>query len=267
MEVGIEMKRRVLAAALLPFFATSSFAADMLVKAPPPPAPATSSWTGFYVGLHAGGAWQSNQTDTFADPNGFLGPVSANASSKLGAVGGFHAGYNWEFSPAWVAGIEGDFSWASVNNNVTVTPLFLSGVSTPNTRVSMSAGPNWLSSVRGRLGFVGWANTMFYATGGVAWADMRHGGLENNSPPTFVTNFLSDATFSKIQTGWVAGGGVEYPVTEHVLLRAEYLYYAFDGTTASANLLPNPGAFPVAFNYGWSRENIQVSRVGLSYKF
>jgi outer membrane immunogenic protein len=78
---------------------------------------------------------------------------------------------------------------------------------------------------------------MFYATGGVAWADMRYGGLENNSPPAFAANYLSVATFSKVQTGWVAGGGVEYPVTEHVLLRAEYLYYAFDGTTASANLL------------------------------
>jgi outer membrane immunogenic protein len=128
-----------------------------IAKAAPPlpqPSPPDPSWTGFYVGLHAGGAWQSNQTDTFADPNGAIGPVSANVGSKLGAVGGFHAGYNWQFSPTWVAGIEGDFSWASVKNNVAVTPLSILGTFIPNTLLSMSAGPNWLSSVR-----VGWASS------------------------------------------------------------------------------------------------------------
>jgi outer membrane immunogenic protein len=32
-------------------------AADMPVKAPPPPAPVMYNWNGFYIGGHIGGAW------------------------------------------------------------------------------------------------------------------------------------------------------------------------------------------------------------------
>ncbi len=46
-------------------------AADMAVKAAPPPAP-LPTWTGFYVGVHAGPAWQSNPSWSFNDPNGVI---------------------------------------------------------------------------------------------------------------------------------------------------------------------------------------------------
>ncbi len=132
----------------------------------------------------------------------------------------------------------------------------------------MSANTEWLSSARGRLGFVGWWNTMFYATGGVAWGRIEYAAREANVPPTFATVFISSDSFTTTKTGWVAGGGAEWMATPHILLRAEYLYYNLnDGANTSANLFPNPGAFPVAFNYNWNSYNVQVFRVGGSYKF
>jgi outer membrane immunogenic protein len=47
-------------------------AADLAVAPPPPP----PSWTGFYVGVHAGAAWQSAPQWSFDDPNAAAGITS-----------------------------------------------------------------------------------------------------------------------------------------------------------------------------------------------
>lgn len=252
-------------------FTGSAYAADLPVKAPPPVQPVVvPSWTGFYIGGHAGLGWRS-LNGTLADPNGvILGLINPSSGSQNGAVGGFHAGYNWQFNGAWVAGIEGDIDATSLSNHARAGNFVFApgGPPVPNTAVSLGSDAQWLASIRGRLGFVGWANTLFYATGGAAWAHTKFDAQETNSPPTFVTNFLSSATLTNTKSGWVAGGGAETMVTPRILVRAEYLYYGLSSNeSASAFLLPNPGAFPRAFNYSWSTNSIQVVRAGLSYKF
>jgi opacity protein-like surface antigen len=119
------------------------------------------------------------------------------------------------------------------------------------------------------LGWVGWNNLMFYGTGGVAWANVKYDALEGHYPPTFFTNYISTTSSTQTQTGWVAGGGVEYMLSAHVSARAEYLYYGLNNRnhSASANLFPNPGAFPLPFQYAWSNANIQVVRFGFDYTF
>jgi outer membrane immunogenic protein len=244
-------------------------AADMAVKAAPPPPPAPT-WTGLYVGVHAGAAWQSTPDFTFNDPNGVIAPTLVNnaGGSALGAVGGLQAGYNWQFA-AFVLGVEGDISWASLQDKRTVQPLVFGNALTPNTSVQMSANTQWLASARAKLGYVGlWNNTLWYVTGGAAWANISYSAQEANEPPTFATDFRSVASFNQTKTGWVVGGGAEWMATTNILLRAEYLYYNLNsGTNASANLFPNPGAFPVAFNYNWASYNVQVFRIAGSYKF
>src|SRR5262245_50010759 len=53
------MRFGLLAVAGLLAFTSLASAADMPVKAPPPPPPPAPvfSWTGFYIGGHAGGGW------------------------------------------------------------------------------------------------------------------------------------------------------------------------------------------------------------------
>ena len=115
-----KIRTQLLAMAALVALTGAAYAADMAVKAPPPaPAPALApSWTGFYFGGDFGGAWMNGRNFTFAD----LGnaafntcgpcitpfpspPLSGNHDSS--AFGGLFAGYNWQFSPQWVAGVGG----------------------------------------------------------------------------------------------------------------------------------------------------------------
>jgi outer membrane immunogenic protein len=255
-------------------------AADLAVPPPPPPAP---SWTGFYVGAHAGAAWQQRSFWSWTQPDGFFDPLDINrdGGSALGGVGGFQGGYNWQFAPAWVAGIEGDFSWASLSDHRTVGPLSQPGIIPilphiffPGTSVSMTANTNWLSSVRGRLGFVGWWNTMFYATGGVAWANIEYSAQTTSAGGNLIVpGFQSNTSFTTTKTGWVVGGGAEWMATTNILLRAEYLYYNINNGDVSASAPYSPpvvagaATVPGPPNYSWSRYNVQVFRLAASYKF
>ena len=98
-------------------------AADIAVKAPPPPPSApVVSWTGFYVGANAGYGWssQTDQITAIADPaailGGVLGAATAVPLKTEGFVGGGQVGYNWQVSPAWLLGLEADLSSGNASN-------------------------------------------------------------------------------------------------------------------------------------------------------
>jgi outer membrane immunogenic protein len=93
--------------ATLGLLGTSASAADMAVKASPPaPVAAPWSWTGFYVGVNAGGSIGRNTTNNnFVMGENF--PESFTVS-PAGFAGGGQIGYNWQFSPSWLFGVEGD---------------------------------------------------------------------------------------------------------------------------------------------------------------
>jgi len=253
-----------------------AFAADMAVKsAPPAPPPAVPSWTGFYIGIDAGGAWGlSDQKWQFTEPAGPLDPVDFGRSHQLGGVGGFLAGYNWQFSPAWVVGIEGDYNWASSSNTNTTRNITHGGVPVGlpgEFSLQMNQSLDWLASVRGRIGYV-WGSSLWYATGGAAWEGVEYAGLfyDFGAPNGSLSATANTPNpINKTNSGWVAGGGVEYMATEHVLLRLEYLYYGFNGSTATAPYCfvaggCSPGLFST---YSWSNNNVQTVRAALSYKF
>jgi opacity protein-like surface antigen len=148
------------------------------------------------------------------------------------------------------------------------SPLAFGGVLTTNTSVQMSVNTQWRASARARLGYIWPNNMMWYATGGAAWANIEYAGQEAAELPIAATDFRSVTSFHTTKNGWVVGGGAEWMATPNILLRAEYLYYSFNsGTNTSANLFPNPGAFPAPFNYYWASYNVQIFRIGGEYKF
>jgi opacity protein-like surface antigen len=140
-------------------------AAELALKAEPPSRP---TWDGFYVGVHAGAAWESAKDWTFVDLNNTLATTPLTGTTNVGAVGGIQGGYNWQFAQAWVLGVGGDISWASFTDARVVSPINSNGVPIPlsgggvfvvpagpcgSCNVQMNANTEWLSSVRGRLGF------------------------------------------------------------------------------------------------------------------
>jgi hypothetical protein len=119
---GPLMKKLALAAAaIFALFAGSASAADMAVKAPPLAAP-VFSWTGFYVGLNAGGGWNERTGDHFCvTPGGVLAGVGCSVSvngtvEASGALAGGQIGYNWQ-TGSIVWGGEADIQWSGIKGS------------------------------------------------------------------------------------------------------------------------------------------------------
>ena len=88
-------------------FAGSAAAADLPLKAPA--LKTVYDWTGFYIGGHVGYGGGSLGPGTNPVPEeGFPFPPSIT-----GLIGGYQAGYNWQFSNHVVLGIEADASFGS----------------------------------------------------------------------------------------------------------------------------------------------------------
>jgi outer membrane immunogenic protein len=263
---GCTMKRFVAGAMALAAASAPAAAADMMManKAPPP----AFNWTGFYVGgdiavastsLNA----QSNALPTSVLPSGIaVQQVSGGLGGGGNFAGGGFAGYDWQFAPTWVAGIEAD--WTSMNTDGRLTSNWIdnTGVMVQNGLTTLSSELQWAASVRGRIGYLIVPRFLAYATGGVAWGKWEYGANSTDS----AVGYAANTAFAKTETGWVAGIGFEWaPFASYgLLLRAEYLNYRFDGAQATAAAAGFPGA---PSGYLWSSPNVSLGRVAASYKF
>ena len=157
------------------------------------------SWSGLYIGAHAGYGWSDVKWDDALGPGDHQGN---------GWLAGGQVGYNVQ-SGQFVFGIEADLSstWINGNNDCCGHQF------------------NWLASARGRAGLaINGNRTLLYATGGAAWAD-----VEYSSPGV--------SGFSNTHFGWVAGGGIEHMLTQNLSARVEYLHYSFDDATGPVGIL------------------------------
>jgi outer membrane immunogenic protein len=222
------MKRigaRLLGLAASCTLASASMAADLgsgprRSSAPEPiPYQAPFKWTGFYFGTHLGYGWSDvDWTET--------APAFNGSHDGSGWLAGGQIGFNLQ-SGRLVYGVEADIS---------------------NSWIDGSSGCceheiNWLASVRARAGLTGFSNrTLFYVTGGAAWADIDYASTGSDSDTHF---------------GWVAGAGIEHALTPNWSARVEYLYYSFDDVTSGA----------VAPGTATLDPNLQTVRFGLNFKF
>src|SRR5450631_2126410 len=80
------------------------------------------NWTGFYAGGSVGARWSTVDWTNTSFAAGLTNVLNNNPTSLGNAsarVGGYF-GYNWQFAPAWLVGLEADIAWA--NSNKTATP-------------------------------------------------------------------------------------------------------------------------------------------------
>lgn len=245
-------------------FASGAVAADMPVKARPIAAAPEFNWTGFYIGGNVGAAWQSRSFDYLSLPPFPADPFRVNGSQRAGFAGGVHAGYNYQFSGKWVAGAEADFSLLSNTANSLTRQATVAGVLEDGDFINATDKTNWLASARGRLGYAMMPNWLVYGTVGGAW--VRRSYQANEFVPGPNGGSLTTGSIHKVSTGVAAGGGVEYAITPHIILRAEYLYYGVGktvtaGTTCVGGCVIGPNVLT------WRSSNIQQARAGVSYKF
>ena len=152
------MKKFLLATVGLPALlgmVASASAADMRVKAPPPPVVApVYNWTGFYIG--ANGGW--GQVENCWDFE-LLGGVSFadGCSNRSGGLFGGQIGYRWQ-SNQFVFGLEAQGNWADLTSTRVslLNPLF-------STRASTDA----IGLFTGQIGWA-WDAALLYIKGGAA---------------------------------------------------------------------------------------------------
>jgi outer membrane immunogenic protein len=304
----IQMKQSLFAATVvaLALSAGSALAADLPShKAPPPyipPPPPPPMWTGFYVGLNAGGTWaDSNNTRTIGVPlaaaptfqNEALGAALLATSNSLGLnngggfIGGGQIGYNWQFYNSFVAGIEADIQGiASTSRNgnsfgaVAPFPTELM-IGTISVRENL----DYLGTVRGRVGYLITPSLLVFGSGGLAYGGVRSSTalFQTDTTPGiagcfFCGPYFAAGTFSDTRVGWTAGGGLEWMFWPNWSAKVEYLYYDLGSVSYPASPLVSiftATAAPfTAGSVAWaaaaqttSRFNGNVVRVGVNYHF
>jgi outer membrane immunogenic protein len=220
-----------------------SSAADLPVKASVYNAPvmAGSNWSGWYIGLNAGGNWGTSQTSTTVS-NGTTGvffiPAAVNGINSIGAptdfntsgfTGGVHGGYNYQMGQ-WMLGLEADFGYFRSAGTNSVTGFIAAGV--PAT-ITSSISTDWLFTLRPRLGIIS-NNWLFYGTGGLAVTRLNANWNFLSTTGALITE---SASVSATKFGWTVGGGVETALPGKFTLGVEYLYANFGSVST------NNGAF------------------------
>jgi outer membrane immunogenic protein len=256
------------------------FAADMAVKAAPLAAPAYTDWSGFYVGGNVGGVGErasgtSNFVDTAFPANSpsFANPQS-NSLSPSAVIGGLQAGYNWQVSPRFVLGVEGDFDWTNTSYSFCrqTDRLFSTACldALPNIDgfASVSGGTDWIATARGRVG-VTFNQFLLYATGGAAWGAVHSTeGLScqvDGCGATSTLRLATSASTTQVKSGWTAGVGLEGMIWRNWSVKGEWLYVDLGNATDSLVTTGNRGGTESVV---WSRsEHYNIFRVGLNYHF
>jgi outer membrane immunogenic protein len=262
-----------LAASALAGFGAAQ-AADMPLKAPPLVAP-IYDWSGFYVGLNAGGVWdRGNLTDTsgaafsFA-PYAFISPPALPpagiptfvpgtiplpgtltvGSDRHGSfVGGGQVGYNWQ-SGRWVYGLEGQIQGLKTGQDFAFAfqPIvfpFATNALTGNGTLERDIQ----AALRGRLGYT-WDRLLVYGTGGVAFTRLKTNAaytyafalapgvapVAGVANPTTTTTTLDGST---TLVGLTLGAGFQYAFWQNVSIGLDYAHSFYGRHDLSLGMTP-----------------------------
>lgn len=257
--------------------ATSAFAADMPVKAPPPVVEVWT-WDKWYVGLNGGYSWgRSDTSGTFYNNNtgAQLSPTENRRLNLDGGVFGGQVGKNWQ-NGKFVFGIEADGQWSGERGSSLfscVVPNVPFGVACnaitagPGLGVSPTTTFNqeiqWFATFRGRAGVLATPTALLYVTGGVVVAGINTNGVISGftaqQTPTSVAWGNSSTNW-----GWVVGAGLEARLGGNWTGKIEGLYMDLGSVSGAPVLLTsNP---PLRFNYNSNITDVVV-RAGVNYHF
>ncbi|WP_162914103.1 outer membrane protein [Taklimakanibacter lacteus] len=216
-----------------------AFAADIVEEQP-------YDWSGVYVGIFAGVGHTSSDWDGL-DDDILVDPVAIDESLNettflLGAL----AGINFQHD-RWVFGLEADIAWFDSKEHER-----LDGAE----GLDITSEIDLLGSLRARAGYAA-DRTLFYVTGGLAFADAEHTWDDDGT--VAATNLAPESL--DLDFGWVVGAGIEHAWTDNWLVRLEGFYFDLgseDGEAVAEQI--EADTFEVD-------QEIWVGRIGISYKF
>lgn len=254
-------------------FTSSAFAADLPMKAPPPPPAPVYNWTGCYIGAGGGyGMWNQDVT-TFQGP-----PITATTQQVtltqtnggrgwFGTVGGgcdyqFNLGLGIPGISTMVIGILADGDFGSIKGTTEFANL--NGNSVGLEKMSSS----W--DIGGRIGWLVTPQVLTYFSGGYTQARFdqvnqfaQFPGLGQLNPGTAIP--------AHTYSGWFLGSGLEYTTNwlPGLFWKAEYRVSEFNRDNLSQICVVSSqcGTLgPTGVSYD-SSKFVQTIRTELVYRF
>jgi opacity protein-like surface antigen len=184
------------------------------------------NWTGFYAGLHAGGAWgETKGSDSFDFP------TEITQQRLHGAFGGAQFGYNYQFGRAvWGAELSGSYGQINGSGDCFINSSFLLA---PGESLNCHARQDWSLQLLTKLAYAyGDGRLLPYVTGGVVLSRL---GVKKHFDDGL--GFTDDWGQRHVQAGAGLGAGFQYALGNGFSLGVEYLYVTFlnqDHTSISA---------------------------------
>ncbi len=228
-------------------------AADMPVKAPPPPP--VWSWTGWYAGVNLGASF--GRADDSATPPIAAAIFPTGYQSLDGIIGGGQVGYNWQ-SGIWLVGLEADIQGSSERSKLPAFDGIIPHFGGVGGTLQVNEKLAWFDTVRGRLGVLATPQLLLYTTGGLAYGGMR-------TDETLTSVAVTSNSFSSARAGWTWGSGVEAALGSNWTAKVEYLYIDL-GTVNNLYAAPGVVATLSPINLS-SRVTDNIVRIGLNYHF
>jgi outer membrane immunogenic protein len=267
--MGYSIKILMAAAIASISVAGAASAADLPVKAPPPPP--IFNWTGFYIGGFVGGAgadrdaWASEPVS--AAGVFYNGPGSLNMTYGLGSsfIGGGTVGYNWQrVGSPFVLGLEGEAGYLHLRGSRQDVNAVANGLALPDSIDSSRIGDAY-GVIAGRAGWT--ANrALFYVKGGVAFVGHSYSFNDSCTVAPCGPGALlirRDDT----QVTWAAGAGVEYAFNNNWSIKGEYLYLATQRTYTTSGTI-TAGVATGTLETNSNRDpGVHTGKIGINYRF
>jgi outer membrane immunogenic protein len=166
----------------------------------------------------------------------------------------------------WVFGIETDFQGSNISVTNGMSPVPNAGAQFTTTATESR---DWFGTVRARAGILALPQALLYATGGLAYGETS---LSFSTQPVAAAGVgcspvspCGTASASGTSIGFAVGAGMEWMVTPHWTVKAEYLYLDLGRRSIAAQSVPAsvpPATYVAAVDF---REH--VARVGVNYLF
>lgn len=226
----------------------AAFAADLLARPTLPlptlADPAAYSWTGLYVGAQIGyTSGRDRVEDVLTATNTFVGVT--NQYRPSGVFGGLSAGADYQYGYL-VGGVVGDLELSDQRggfNDPPALPFNPGAIGRFSVRGQ--------GSLRGRLGLA-YDRFLVYGTGGFAFGELAY---------SYTNATTGDReNLSVYRSGWTAGVGVNYAVTDNIFVELEYRRSDY-GTFDNVSTVAFPGLTGRERNYN------DAGRLGIRYKF
>jgi outer membrane immunogenic protein len=272
--------------------AYEAYAANMPIKAPPPPISPIYTWNGCSLGGHIGGGlgredWSVDPSDAlntntvFGSLIGLLstvgGPTELGSHIVTGFIGGGQIGCDYQFGSHLVVGAQADLDWSDLKGNHTANFIFLNSVPRPESETfAAHTQIDRFGTVTGRLGFSS-DQALFYVKGGGAWVrDSYTISAAATAPPgTNVPTMLGAASVTR--WGWTVGAGFEYALLPNLSAMIEYDYLGFSNrpTIFSCSSINGPfscGGNNVGPTFNTTvpvdvQQQVHAIKLGLNYRF